>query len=143
MKRFMNKKVATIGLAAGLALGGAGAAFAYFSRLDRVSGRQRSAASAGLDIAQTNTVSNIQPNGATHEVDYTVTNNNPGQETVHQVTVSVASISGAGTLTGTDSLGNAYDACTTVAVHGRSRDRRLTTQPRPQRHGQRHGDGCA
>ena len=31
MKRFMNKKVAAIGLAAGLALGAAGAAFAYFS----------------------------------------------------------------------------------------------------------------
>ena len=30
MKRFMNKKVATIGLAAGLALGAAGAAFAYY-----------------------------------------------------------------------------------------------------------------
>jgi len=28
MKRFMNKKVAAIGLAAGIALGGAGAAFA-------------------------------------------------------------------------------------------------------------------
>jgi hypothetical protein len=31
MKRFMNKKVAAIGLAAGLALGAAGGAFAYFS----------------------------------------------------------------------------------------------------------------
>ena len=31
MKRFMNKKVAAIGLAAGLALGAAGAAFAYFT----------------------------------------------------------------------------------------------------------------
>ena len=31
MKRFMNKKVAAIGLATGLALGAAGAAFAYFT----------------------------------------------------------------------------------------------------------------
>ncbi len=31
MKRFMNKKVATIGLAAGLLLGVGGAAFAYFT----------------------------------------------------------------------------------------------------------------
>ncbi len=36
MKRFMNKKVATIGLAAGLALGAAGAAFAYFTRTVQV-----------------------------------------------------------------------------------------------------------
>ena len=39
MKRFMNKKVAAIGLAAGLALGAAGAAFAYFtSAADRPPG---------------------------------------------------------------------------------------------------------
>ena len=112
MKRFMNKKVATIGLAAGLALGGAGAAFAYFSSTGSGIGSATVGSSAGLDIAQTNTVTNIQPDSATHEVDYTVTNNNPGHETVHQVTVSVASISGAGSLTGTDSLGNVYDACT-------------------------------
>ena len=31
MKRFMNKKVVAIGLAAGLTLGAAGAAFAYFT----------------------------------------------------------------------------------------------------------------
>ena len=31
MKRFMNKKVVAIGLAAGITLGGAGAAFAYFT----------------------------------------------------------------------------------------------------------------
>ena len=34
MKRFMNKKVVAIGLAAGLTLGAAGAAFAYFTALD-------------------------------------------------------------------------------------------------------------
>ncbi len=31
MKRFMNKKVVAIGLAAGMTLGAAGAAFAYFT----------------------------------------------------------------------------------------------------------------
>ena len=111
MKRFMNKKVAAIGLAAGLALGAAGAAFAYFSSTGAGTGTASDGTSAGLDIAQTNTVSNIQPDGVTHEIDYTVTNNNPGTEAVHQVTVTVASISGAGSLTGTDSLGNPYDAC--------------------------------
>ena len=112
MKRFMNKKVVAIGLAAGITLGGAGAAFAYFSSAGTGVGTAGVGTSAGLDIAQTNTVSNIQPDGVTHEIDYTVTNNNPGAEAVHQVTVTVASISGAGTQTGTDSLGNAYDACT-------------------------------
>ena len=42
MKRFMNKKVATIGLAVGLALGAAGAAFAYFTTsADRLRHRKR------------------------------------------------------------------------------------------------------
>ena len=41
MKRFMNKKVAAIGLAAGLALGAAGAAFAYFSSTGSGKVRQR------------------------------------------------------------------------------------------------------
>ena len=41
MKRFMNKKVAAIGLAAGLALGVAGGAFAYFTRPVSGTGRRR------------------------------------------------------------------------------------------------------
>ena len=38
MKRFMNKKVVAIGLAAGITLGGAGAAFAYFTHSGQVTG---------------------------------------------------------------------------------------------------------
>jgi hypothetical protein len=112
MKRFMNKKVAAIGLAAGLALGVGSAAFAYFSSTGSGAGTGTVGISAGLDIAQTNTVSGILPDAATHEIDYTVTNNNSGSEAVHQVTVTVASVTGAGTATGTDSLGNPIDACT-------------------------------
>ena len=43
MKRFMNKKVAAIGLASGLALGAAGAAFAYFTDTDNGTGSARRA----------------------------------------------------------------------------------------------------
>jgi hypothetical protein len=112
MKRFMNKKVATIGLTAGLVLGAAGGAFAYFSSTGTGVGTGTVGVSAGLDISQTNTVSGILPDSATHEIDYTVTNNNSGSESVHQVTVTVASITGAGTASGTDALGNPIDACT-------------------------------
>ena len=45
MKRFMNKKVMAIGLAAGLTLGAAGAAFAYFTTSGRHGPWKRAATS--------------------------------------------------------------------------------------------------
>ncbi len=50
MKRFMNKKVAAIGLAAGLALGIAGGAFAYFTSTGAGNG-SASVGSTGSNIA--------------------------------------------------------------------------------------------
>jgi hypothetical protein len=111
MKRFMNKKVVAIGLAAGLTLGAAGAAFAYFTSSGTGTGSATVGSSAGLNIAQVGSTSGIVPNGPAQTVNYTVTNNTSSAESVHQVTVTIATISGAGSLTGTDSLGNVYDTC--------------------------------
>ena len=112
MKRFMNKKVAAIAAAAGLTLGLGGAAFAYFSSTGTGTGSATVGTSAGLDISQVGTTSGILPDAAAQTVTYKVTNNTSAAEAVHQVTVSIASISGAGSATGTDSLGNPIDACT-------------------------------
>jgi hypothetical protein len=92
VKRFMNKKVAAIGLAAGLALGTAGAAFAYFSSTGSGSGSASTGSSTSVAISQTNTVSGLLPGGPSQTIDYSVTNNGSGSEYVGQVTVSVASV---------------------------------------------------
>ena len=109
MKRFISKKTVAIGLTAGLILGAGGAAFAYFSSSGTGTGSATVGTSGGVNIAQTNTVAGLVPNGPAQTIDYTVTNplTNPGSEFVNQVTVSVASVSGAGTLTGAG-----IDACT-------------------------------
>ena len=51
MKRFMNKKVAAIGLAAGLALGAAGAAFAYFTTAGQGTGNASVGSSSHWTVA--------------------------------------------------------------------------------------------
>jgi hypothetical protein len=52
MKRFMNKKVVAIGLAAGLTLGAAGAAFAYFTTTGSGTGTGVVGTSSNLNINQ-------------------------------------------------------------------------------------------
>jgi hypothetical protein len=91
MKRFMNKKVAAIGLAAGLALGGAGAAFAYFSAQGNGSGTGLT----GNDTAWT--VNNPTPTGGPLYPDqgaetfaFTVSNNSNGSQGLNAVTATVA-----------------------------------------------------
>jgi hypothetical protein len=53
MKRFMNKKVAAIGLAAGLALGVAGGAFAYFVTTGSGSGTGTAGSASNVTLTQT------------------------------------------------------------------------------------------
>jgi hypothetical protein len=95
MKRFMNKKVAAVGLAAGIILGSAGAAFAYFSG----SGSGTGSASTGsvtatdLSITQTNTVTGLLPGGASKTIDLTIKNNGSGSEEVGTVTGTVNGVS--------------------------------------------------
>jgi len=61
MKRFMNKKVAAIGLAAGLALGAAGAAFAYFTSTGSGSGTGTVGTATSWSVAGGSVVGTLYP----------------------------------------------------------------------------------
>ena len=64
MKRFMNKKVATIGLAAGLLLGAGGAAFAYFTSTGGGTGTGSTGSSSNVTVVQDSIAYNGPSNGA-------------------------------------------------------------------------------
>jgi hypothetical protein len=112
MSRLSNMKLRTkiaVGAALGAAvLGGGGMlAFAYFTSTGTGTGTAGVGTSTNVTIAQTGTVSGLVPGGPAQTINYRVTNSGSGSEYVNQVTVSVASISNAGTATGTG-----IDACT-------------------------------
>jgi hypothetical protein len=97
MKRFMNKKVAAIGLAAGLVLGIAGAAVAYFSSTGSGTGSGLVGSSHALTINQTgityngpggtsDTPKDFQP-GDTSSVTWSVTNTG-GSQAVNSVSLA-------------------------------------------------------
>jgi hypothetical protein len=73
MKRFMNKKVAAIGLAAGLALGGAGAAFAYFTSTGSGPGSASVGSASTLTVTQTGSISGLTPGSGAVPFTYTIT----------------------------------------------------------------------
>jgi hypothetical protein len=98
MKRFMNKKVIAIGLAAGLTLGIAGAAFAYFSDTGSGTGSGATGSPSTFTIAQDSSTpaTGLTPGGPTDQIAYTVTNPNTGFQKVGAVTVAVAANSATG-----------------------------------------------
>jgi hypothetical protein len=106
MKRFMNKKVAAIGLATGLALGAAGAAFAYFQTSGSGTGTGTVGNASGLVIHQASInysnalTDNALVPGTSATVTFTVDNNSSGQQQLG--TISLASW--ASNKTGCDSV---------------------------------------
>lgn len=110
MKRFMNKKVAAIGLAAGLVLGAGGAAFAYFTTTGSGTGSASTGSATALTITQTNTVTGLVPGGPAGTIDLSVHNGAATAQTVGPITVTVSSVT-SGTLTAPDSLGNVPETC--------------------------------
>ncbi len=64
MKRFMNKKVAAIGLAAGLALGVAGGAFAYFTSTGAGTGSGTVGSTTAVTVVQDSITYNGPSDGA-------------------------------------------------------------------------------
>jgi hypothetical protein len=77
MKRFMNKKVVAIGLAAGITLGGAGAAFAYFTSSGGGTGSVSTGTSAnGISITDNSaSLSALLPGTPAQNLTVTATNN--------------------------------------------------------------------
>jgi hypothetical protein len=89
MKRFMNKKVAAIGLAAGLALGAAGAAFAYFQTSGSGQG-STTAGTASTVTLQATIAGAIVPGDGGQSVTFTATNLNSTSAKV--TTISFVSV---------------------------------------------------
>jgi hypothetical protein len=87
MKRFMNKKVAAIGIAAGLTLGMAGAAFAYFTTTGTGTGSGSVGTASQVTISGVSTGA-VTPNGQTGDVALTVTNPNSGNQFVTSVSLT-------------------------------------------------------
>ena len=117
MKRFMNKKVAAIGLAAGLALGVAGAAFAYYTSNGSGPGTSTLATAKSVTLAVT-TVTLNGPGAAAVSVPYSFTNTtNNGDQTFGAVSITTNSISpvGANTCTNTATGVNAADLSVTTS----------------------------
>lgn len=85
IKRFMNKKVVAIGLAAGITLGGAGAAFAYFTTSGTGSG-STAAGSAGTVSLSASIAGAIVPGDGGQVVTFSADNNNATSATITTVT---------------------------------------------------------
>ncbi len=77
MKRFMNKKVATIGLAAGLLLGAGGAAFAYFTATGTGTGNASGYTAVESTVTAATGNGDLYPGGPDTAVNFTVNNPNP------------------------------------------------------------------
>jgi hypothetical protein len=74
MKRFMNKKVAVIGLAAGLALGAAGAAFAYLTTTGSGTATATGGSNTALTLTQTGSVTGLVPGATGQQIAYQIVN---------------------------------------------------------------------
>ncbi len=108
MKRFMNKKVAAIGLAAGLALGAAGIATAYWTSSGSGTGTANTSATADSSLSYTDNVASLNafaPSVAPQDFTATVTDTSATQEEY------VASVSAYLTVT-ESALGLAYTTST-------------------------------
>ncbi len=96
MKRFMNKKVVAIGLAAGLALGAAGAAFAYFTDTGNGTGDASVGSSSHWTVSVSSDTSNaLLPGSGSETLTYKITNASVGYQELNNVAVSVGN-SGTG-----------------------------------------------
>ncbi len=84
MKRFLNKKVATIGLAAGLALGAAGAAFAYFQTTGSGSGTTTAGTAGSVSLSAVINGA-IVPGDGGQTVTISATNNNATSAAINTV----------------------------------------------------------
>jgi hypothetical protein len=96
MKRFMSKKAVAVGLAVGLTLGVAGAAFAYWNSSGSGSGNASTgSATNSLSITQTSTISGLAPGVPAQTITGSIQNTQGtgGQnEQVNNVVVSIGSV---------------------------------------------------
>ncbi len=133
MKRFMNKKVAAIGVAAGLVLGLSGAAVAYFTSTGTGSGSGSVGTATNWGVSTATTGGPLYPGDATSDqtVAVTITNNaTQGYEAIDSFTVSVGTTNtdgSEGTWTATNSAAVAASASTNEETSCSSADFALGT----------------
>jgi hypothetical protein len=90
MKRFISKKTAAVGAAAGLALGMTGAAVAYWSSSGTGSGSATTGTSTAFVVVVDNVnLADLTPGGPSDTVSYSVTNTNTGHQFLAQTDVYV------------------------------------------------------
>jgi hypothetical protein len=116
MKRFMNKKLLVVGLAAGLALGIGGAAFAYFTSSGSGTGTaQVGTATNNIVVTGTETAA-LVPAGPGGTVHFTVANSATVPEqlsTIHLASISINTSSSAYT-SATATQQGLWNACDTT-----------------------------
>jgi hypothetical protein len=99
MKRFMNKKVVAIGLAVGLTLGAAGAAFAYFTSTGSGNGSVTTGSATNWTVtASAHTGTTLFPGVGSEVVPFTITNAGTGDQALTSEVFSVAN-DGSGNVT--------------------------------------------
>ena len=109
MKRFMNKKVTAIGLAAGLALGAAGAAFAYFTTSGSGTGNGKVGSSSSFTVTvDAYTGGPIYPGSGSENATYTVKNPGPADQLLTSTSAALT----------TDVGGGVYDTTSHAFVDG-------------------------
>jgi hypothetical protein len=111
MKRFMNKKVATIGVAAGLALGLGGAAFAYFSSTGAGNG-SASVGTTGNNVAVEGASTPALVPGETTSMSFTAYNYSAFNQAIQHITLTgvVACTAAFTAPVATDNFGDATTA---------------------------------
>lgn len=91
-----KKRLLAAGIVTAILLGGAGAAYAYWTNTGAGTGSATTGTNAAITINQTSSTTGIAPGSGTHALSGTFTNPNDGPVYVNEITVSIDSISGAG-----------------------------------------------
>jgi hypothetical protein len=116
LKRFMNKKVVAIGLTAGLTLGVAGAAFAYFSGSGAGTGAADTGSVTTTDLAiSSSTPTGLLPGGPAGTINLTIKNNGSGAEHVGTVTGTVSGVT-SGSIVGDETCATSFYTVAPVNV---------------------------
>jgi len=108
MRRFSKRAISVVVVTAVL-LGGAGAAFAYWSATGTGSGTGTTGTSLAVNAVQSGTITNLAPGGTAQSINGTFTNLNAAPTFVNTLTVAITSVTGgAGSCAASDyTLANA------------------------------------
>jgi hypothetical protein len=89
MKRFVSKKVVAVGVTAGLALGIAGAAFAFWTQSGSGTGTATTGTTQEITVNETTSATDLYPGGPAQALAGDFDNPNPGTTHIGTVTVAV------------------------------------------------------